>query len=187
MTIRFFLLLIGIVVITAACAHTPTQDCQTTDWFHIGQRDGLVGAPADVFEKYHDVCREVGFAPDRKAYTEGHRQGLQYYCTDENGFQTGRHNRPYHHVCPPELEKAFLAGRARGLRLSGCRATIYVFDEHIASLNQAVKRLENRQASPSLSTAEKDRMQREIENLEALYQQTAAEQEDAEIRCLEGL
>jgi hypothetical protein len=184
---RFLLVLLGIAGLTAACAHTNVQDCQTTDWFHLGQRDGLVGAPHDVFKKYQDVCRELGIEPDRVAYQNGHREGLQFYCTDQNGFRTGRNRRAYHYVCPPELEKTFLRGRARGLRLSGCRAEIYVFDEHMASLNQALERLERQLTDPSLSTPAKERLRQQIEALETLYQQTAAEQNDVDIHCLEGL
>ncbi len=184
---RLWLLFVGVVGLTAGCAQTAVRDCHRADWFYVGQRDALVGAPLDIFETYQAACRETGIEPDRAAYENGRREGLQLYCTDENGFRAGRSRVPYHYICPPDLEKAFLAGRARGLRLSGCRAETYVFDEHLASLEKAIRQLERRLSGPSLPAAEKDRLQQELKDLEARYQQTAAEQDDVENRCLEGL
>jgi hypothetical protein len=184
-----FLLLIGAAGLTAACAQSALRDCHTADWFYVGQRDGIVGAPSDIFANYHAVCREAGIEPDRRAYENGHQVGLQIYCTDENGFRVGRNNMAYHRVCPLELEKAFLAGRARGLRMSGCPAKIYVFEEHLATIEQRLKRREQRMTLtiPSVPTAEMARLQQDIDALEALYQRTAAELDDVENQCLEGL
>lgn len=187
MSPRFWVLLMGVAGLTTACAQTAIRDCQTADWFYVGQRDGIVGAPIDVFENYHAVCREAGIESDRLAYENGHQAGLEIYCTDKTGFHVGRNNITYHRVCPLELEKAFLTGRARGLRLSGCPAKIYVFEEHLASLEQRLKRREQRLAIPSVSPADRARLQQEIDSLEALYQQTAAELDEVENHCLEGL
>ena len=187
MPLRLLLLLIGVAGLTAACAQTAVRDCQRADWFYVGQRDGIVGAPIEIFANYDAVCRKADIKADRVAYENGHQAGIQIYCTDANGFRVGRNNMTYHRVCPPDLEKAFLTGRARGLQLSGCPAQIYVFEEHLASTEQRLKRREQRLTSPSVPKAEMDRLQQEIDALEALYQQTAAELDDVENHCLEDL
>ena len=187
MPLRFLLLLMNVAGLTAACAQTAVRDCQRADWYYVGQRDGIVGAPSEIFANYHAVCREAGIEADRAAYEKGHRAGIQIYCTDANGFRVGRNHMTYHRVCPLDVEKDFLTGRARGLQLSGCPAQIYVFEEHLASIEQRLKRREQRLTSPSLPTVEMERLQHEIDALEALYQQTAAELDDVETQCLEDL
>jgi hypothetical protein len=186
MRFRLILLLLVVTGSLTACARADVRDCHHADWFGIGQRDGLAGVPIEIFESYLTACRDPGPVPDREAYANGRRDGLRTYCTDRNGFKVGRGNGVYHHVCPPALEWAFLAGRARGMRLEGCRARIYVFDEHLASLEQALKRRERRLTAPSASAAEQARLKQEIDALETRYQQAAEELATVESRCLEG-
>ena len=171
----------------SACAQATVRDCHEADWFSLGLRDGLAGAPSDVFEVYRNSCGDADVTPDREAYANGRIEGLLVFCTDANGFRIGRANKIYHYVCPPELEKTFLAGRARGLRLSGCAAKIYVFEEHITSLEQALRHREQQMAALPVPAAERARLQREIDTLETLFQQAAAELGTVENRCLEAM
>lgn len=185
MHLRSIIMLLVFTGSISACARTNVRDCLTTDWFSLGQRDGMVGAPVEVFETYRAACREAEIAPDRDAYVKGRQDGLRYYCTDPNGFRIGRNHRPYHHVCPPELEKAFLTGRARGLRLEGCRAETYVFDQHLTSLERALKSREQALEDPQTPPATQSRLNREIKKLEAAYRRAGDEMSLMEQRCLE--
>ncbi|MDJ0722054.1 MAG: DUF2799 domain-containing protein [Desulfobacterales bacterium] len=185
-TIRF-LLCVALVGSLAACAHSSIEDCQTTEWFSLGHRDGRVGAPVSVFESYRAACREADTPPDREAYAAGRREGLTIYCTDSSGFQVGRGGRVYHHVCPLDTEKSFLAGRARGMRLAGCRAELYVFDQHLATLERELAFRRQTLEATTLPAADRDRLRREIENLNAIYKRTMGEMDDVEIRCLNQL
>ena len=184
MRTTLLILLAALAGSLAACAHSSIEDCQTTDWFSLGHRDGRVGAPLTVFESYLAACRKAETLPDRAAYEEGRRHGLQIYCTDGNGFQVGRSGRIYHHVCPPDTERAFLAGRARGMRLAGCRAELFVFDQHLTSLERELDTRRLALETTALPSETRDRLRHEIGNLEALYKQTIAEMEDVENRCL---
>ena len=185
MPTKSMLLMLVVAGLIQACAQTTVRDCRTADWFGIGQRDGLAGAPETIFDSYRAACREAGIVPDREAYENGRQEGLQAYCTDARGFEVGRGRGVYHHVCPPELEKRFLAGRARGMRLAGCQAEIYVFDEHLASLEHALKSREADLANPQTSPATQVRLRREIEELEALYRRVGDELAAVELRCME--
>lgn len=187
MRFRQILLLFFVAASASACAQATVRDCREADWFSLGLRDGLAGAPSDVFEAYRHSCSDADVTPDREAYHKGRVEGLLLFCTDANGFRTGRANKIYHHVCPPGLEKTFLTGRARGLRLSGCAAKIYVFEEHITSLEQALLRRERQMEALPFPAGERARLQREIDTLETLFQQAAAELGTVENRCLEAM
>lgn len=186
MRLRSILLLLVLAGSISACAQSTLRDCYSTDWFSLGQRDGLVGAPADVFETYRNTCREAEVAPDREAYENGRQEGLRYYCTDPNGFRVGRNSGIYHHVCPPELEKDFLTGRARGMRLEGCRAGTYVFDLHLTSLERALKSRERTLDGPQIPPETQAQLRREIKELESIYRKARDEQALLEHRCLEN-
>ncbi len=185
-TIRF-VLFVALVGSFAACAHSPIEDCQTTEWFSLGHRDGRVGAPVSVFESYRAACRDADTPPDREAYEAGRREGLKIYCTDGNGFQVGRSGRVYHHVCPLDTEKNFLAGRARGMRLAGCRAELYVFDQHLATVERELASRRQALEATTLPVENRARLRREIENLNVIYKRTMGEMDDVEIRCLNQL
>ena len=187
MCYRSMLLLLITSGMVAACTPTIVRDCYDADWYSIGVRDGLAGVPGDILEVYRSTCGEVDMAPDPEAYENGRREGLRIFCTDANGFRTGRARKVYHHVCPPELEKEFLAGRARGLRLQGCAAEIYVFEQYLTSLEEALKQREQRLATLPFPAMERVRLQQEIDNLKPLYQQAVEELDVVESRCLEAM
>ena len=180
------LLLIAAGLVTA-CTQTSVRDCYDADWYSIGVRDGLAGVPGDILEVYRNNCGDADLAPDREAYENGRREGLLVFCTDANGFRTGRARKVYHHVCPPELENEFLTGRARGLRLQGCAAEIYVSEQHVTSLEEALKQREQRLADLPFPAVERVRLQEEIDNLEVLYKQAVEELDIVETRCLEAM
>ncbi len=187
MRLKSLLLFVVLAGSLMACAHSSIEDCYTTDWFGLGHRDGRVGAPVSVFETYLAACREAEVLPDREAYENGRRHGLELYCTEENGFRTGRAGRVYHHVCPPALERAYLAGRALGMRMQGCAAEIFVWEHHLTSLEQALNTREQALESSPTAPAAEARLRREIKEFETLLNQAVNEMEAVELRCLEML
>jgi hypothetical protein len=170
----------------AGCGHAAVGDCGKADWYAIGQRDGREGHPDDRWTDYQGACRDKGPAPDREAYENGRREGLREYCTDANGFRIGRGLSDYGYVCPPDLEKTFLAGRARGMGLKGCQAEIYVYDEHIDSLEKALKSREQSIALPDAPPSLQTRLQREIAELKVVYREATDAQMKIERRCMEN-
>ena len=187
MRLRSFVLLLLTAGAISACAQKSVRDCYDADWYSIGVRDGLAGVPSDIFEVYRNTCGDADLAPDRAAYENGRLEGLRVFCTDASGFKTGRGRKIYHNVCPPGLEKEFLAGRARGLRLQGCAAEIYVLEQHLTSLEEALKQREQRLATLPYPAVERVRLQEEIHNLEPLQRQAVEALDIVETRCLENM
>jgi hypothetical protein len=111
----FSLLLLGLVL--AGCASMSKRECVTANWQQRGAADGNKGLPVSTLRSHGEACAAVSVVPDAIAYVTGYRQGLQDYCTPENGLQLGTVNREYLDVCPPQLEKAFLPSYIEGLQL----------------------------------------------------------------------
>ena len=107
-----------LATLLGACASlNPEQrlaECNATNWQQFGVNDGRLGVPAtDRSEAFAD-CTEVGHNVDVAAYQAGRAEGLQVYCTVENGYQVGYEGRRYDNVCPPSSEADFLQGFNRG-------------------------------------------------------------------------
>ena len=101
-----------------ACATlSPEQrlaECQATNWQKFGVNDGRLGVPASDRTATFADCSEVGHSVDVVAYQAGRAEGLQVYCTVENGYQVGYEGRRYDNVCPPSSEPDFIQGYDRG-------------------------------------------------------------------------
>jgi hypothetical protein len=105
-------------LLAAACTTVPPEQraaaCRATDWSSYGYNDGRLGvSAADRAGKFAD-CAELGHPADTAAYQAGRARGLAEYCNVESGYEVGIAGRPYHKVCPPELEPGFLQGFEQG-------------------------------------------------------------------------
>jgi hypothetical protein len=107
---------VAIILLLTGCATVSKEDCQVTDWFEVGRMDGMQGTPRTAFQNRAKPCLEYGINADRKAYYQGHDEGLKYYCTEQKGYELGRKGQPYKSVCPLQLEKNFRAGYQNGMQ-----------------------------------------------------------------------
>jgi hypothetical protein len=77
------------------------------DWHGLGIQDGLAGEPGGRLSDHAKACHEYGITIQHDAYLAGREQGLRDYCRLENAFMVGLNGRPYHHVCPPAIDRLF--------------------------------------------------------------------------------
>jgi hypothetical protein len=110
------ILIAAIMLMVAGCAGVSKEDCLLTDWYEIGRMDGRQGRPRTAFQGRAKACLEHGISADRQAYYNGHDQGLQYYCTEQKGFELGQQGLAFNSVCPLQLEPNFRAGYNKGLQ-----------------------------------------------------------------------
>ena len=108
--------LAAVMLMVAGCASVSKEDCLLTDWYEIGRMDGRQGKPRTAFQGRAKACLEHGISADRQAYYNGHDQGLNYYCTEQKGFELGQKGLPYNSVCPLPREPTFRAGYNKGLQ-----------------------------------------------------------------------
>jgi len=108
--------LAAMLLMVAGCASVSKEDCLLTDWYEIGRMDGRQGKPRTAFQGRAKACLEHGISADRQAYYNGHDQGLNYYCTEQMGFELGQKGLAYNSVCPLPLEPNFRAGYNKGMQ-----------------------------------------------------------------------
>ena len=108
--------LAAMMLMVAGCASVSKEDCLLTDWYEIGRMDGRQGKPRTAFQGRAKACLEHGISADRQAYYNGHDQGLNYYCTEQMGFELGQKGLAYNSVCPLPLEPNFRVGYNKGMR-----------------------------------------------------------------------
>lgn len=99
------------------CATLDEGQCLAGDWPGIGFSDGASGYPMSRLDEHAEACAKHGVTPDAAAYRRGRDQGLQQYCTAENGFRVGVNGSGYNRVCPGNIEQEFLYGYADGQRV----------------------------------------------------------------------
>lgn len=108
--------ILAMLAMVAGCASVSKEDCLLTDWYEVGRLDGRQGKARTAFQGRAKACLEHGITADRQAYYKGHDRGMQYYCTEQKGFELGQQGLAYRSVCPLQLEANFRAGYDKGLQ-----------------------------------------------------------------------
>ncbi|MEC5397043.1 DUF2799 domain-containing protein [Uliginosibacterium sp. H1] len=117
MSVRNGLALAGLLCLglLPGCASLSEKECRTADWQQIGYRDGSNGYPRSRAADHVQACRKSGVTVDEPRYFAGHAEGLQRYCTPDNGLRAGLSGQGYAGVCPADLavafEERYIAGR----------------------------------------------------------------------------
>ena len=195
------LLLAASAGLLQACATLSENECETADWWLIGQEDGSEGLSLAHLEEHRESCAEHGVTPDRDAYAKGHRSGLAAYCTRFTGYKVGRSGRPYHGICEGPLAEAFDPGLRRGRMVRTLETEAWDIKQKRESLKEKLGRLEHERktlqeklaADESIpqdreSMAEKIvELGQELEVLKQEYEDSAQAQADAVARFDEAV
>lgn len=99
------------------CAVISEEECRSGDWYARGLADGARGVGQAAVYEVGQACREYGVRVDSEAWLRGHEEGVEQYCTAENGFREGRRGRDYEGVCTGPGADLFMAEYRRGLQL----------------------------------------------------------------------
>lgn len=145
--------------LTSACATLSQSECLQANWHDIGQRDGTQGYARERLEEHKTACAEYGVMPDPNAYHEGRRAGLEIYCTAVNGLEQGKAGATYNHVCPAELETAFLKNHKLGHE-------IYELAQQIRKIEHEIEKKEKRLGKDDLSDQQRKQVRDEIRDLD---------------------
>jgi len=118
------LMLIAAVSVLAACASMDREQCRVADWRLIGYQDGVLGKSAATIGEYHRDCAEHAVVPELDAWRAGRDEGLQQYCTEDNGFRLGQAGRSYNGVCPGASETLFRSAYEDGRAIYLARSLV---------------------------------------------------------------
>ena len=124
------------------CATLDKEECLVADWRLIGYQDGVVGKQASVVGEYREDCAEHGVVPDLDAYRAGRAEGLQQYCTPDNGFRLGEAGRGYTAVCPAGSDGTFRSAYDEGREIYLASSRVKSTHSQIHSKQQVISALE---------------------------------------------
>ncbi|MDE2422348.1 MAG: DUF2799 domain-containing protein [Gammaproteobacteria bacterium] len=127
----------------SGCQIMSVGECQTADWFKIGQQDGNVGQ-ADNIGKRVDSCREqnVAIASNSvNAYRTGYMQGLRNYCQPHRILDDAIAGRDHVNVCPLEVQNGLRPFAQAGMR-------VYSANQRIKQINDQQSRLSTELQQP---------------------------------------
>ena len=131
-----------VLLLGGGCATLDRDECLVADWRLIGYQDGAAGKQASVVGEYREDCAEHGVVPDLDAYRAGRAEGLQQYCTPDNGFRLGEAGRGYSAVCPAGSDVAFRAAYDEGREIYLASTRVKSTHSQIHSKQQAISSLE---------------------------------------------
>ena len=90
----------GIMSLTS-CATLSPAECQTADWYRIGEQDGSEGYPSRLAQHFK-ACQKINIEPNQGLYVKGYNEGVRYYCQPQvilNAALVGKGNA---NVCPAQ-------------------------------------------------------------------------------------
>jgi hypothetical protein len=109
--------LVGIIftsLLIGACTSLSKSDCAQMDWAQKGLEDGKSGKAGNLINEHSEICGKHGFQSDKEAWTKNYAEGIKSFCTEPQGFLTGRQGRINPQTCPTELAGEFARGFKRG-------------------------------------------------------------------------
>ncbi len=112
-TIRHLLILLPALL--AGCAVVSEEECQAGLWYERGVQDGARGRDQSLVYEIAQKCQEYGVRVDSEAWLRGHEEGVEQFCTPENGYYQGRRGNSYEGVCTGPTADLFMGQYQRGL------------------------------------------------------------------------
>jgi hypothetical protein len=100
---------------------------------------------------------------------------MQLYCSEENGFELGRHGRAYRHVCPSEFEPGFRTGYQKGKELYEHESKIASLQVRLNKIERKIEKKENQLHSDSISDEQRSEIRSKLKSLDLEYREISRE------------
>ena len=152
------LLVLLMVFLVSGCATLSETECVQGDWYEIGQTDGRSGFKVSRVEKHRKACNKANADVDMDAYVQGRKNGLSYYCSPQNGFDSGLKGRFYNKVCPIDLEREFLEYYSYGQE-------IHIVRDEITSVENEIDKKEKKIDHKDTTDEERKDLRKDIKYL----------------------
>ena len=175
------LIILMVIVFVSGCAARPTvseNQCRAGDWQTIGLRDGASGVASTRLLAHQEACGEFGIVPDRSHYLSGWQQGVNAYCTADNGFLLGQRGGALNTVCNADLREPFATAYLDGREIFTAGREVRRLSQLLADHEQRLVQLKEQmvgattaQLIPDLSPQERINL---LSKLEALAEERAA-------------
>lgn len=137
------------------CATLNESQCRSADWYQLGTRDGSEGYARNRLESHREACSEFGLVADDAAWRQGYEDGLESYCTADNGYRVGRRGGSYARVCPAEADGEFIAAYELGRETSAV-------EQELAQVRQRIDALESHLGNNKIDDATRKDLRRQV-------------------------
>lgn len=97
------------------CATMNKDECVSADWQALGYQQGARGGSTQAFNRMQSACANHGITANFTAYQQGHRQGLDNYCSFDQGLALGQNGSSYNTECSSVRYPAFKEGFVKGV------------------------------------------------------------------------
>jgi uncharacterized protein DUF2799 len=175
-------LLLSLILLLNACATMNEAECINADWKIIGIQDGSKGKLPAYIGEHQSACSQYNVTPILETYMEGHRIGVQQYCTDINGYNLGENGSTYNGVCPANLEENFLIAYNHGYehyilnnQIEDVISSISNAEYEIDNIKNEVSELEEKLISDDTSKEQREILLQEIKEHQEIIRQLETE------------
>lgn len=124
----------------SACSHLTAEECRRADWFQRGRLDAISGEDDDNLQSYQQACAKSG-GVNLARFEAGRAEGLEKFCTEEQGYRYGLQGDIYQGFCPPEARASFTRGQQAGQREYLRRQKEKELEEREVALKRKERRL----------------------------------------------
>lgn len=168
--------LLGLLVgVLNGCAAMDQDECAVADWYEVGRTQGEQGRDSQSYRNYVEACSEFAIEVDTSAYQVGWEDGIDIYCTRDNGFEEGVQGGSYNNTCPVALNDAFFNAYQLG-------RAIRAQSERISELEIALDKVIDRATRSGVTEQQLGVLRRERKHLrrdieQAEYELSRARQE----------
>lgn len=169
--------LLGSLGLAGGCAVISEDECQAGLWYERGIEDGSRGHSQATVYKIAQKCHEYGVRVDTSAWMRGHEEGVEQYCTPENGFIQGRNGRDYAGVCTGPTADLFMANYQQGL-------AVYQAEQQYLALENRYEKAEREYYRVHAALDEEDVSKKEARAMRGQLRSLRREMRDLEYQMM---
>lgn len=169
----------GAVLALGSCATMSEEECLAGDWTGRGYADGAEGLAMSRLGEHAEACAKHGVVPDDASYRAGWSQGVETYCTWQNGFRVGREGRGYAGVCPARLEGDFRLAYEDGRAVHAAeqavvdaRSRIESHGSRLEELDDKIEAKQRELRADGLTDEQRDEIRNRIQEIRRERQET---------------
>lgn len=165
---RMLIAVVTLGALVSGCATISESTCRTSDWQNLGYRDALKGLESRA-KDLQEACPAFR-ATD---YANGREEGLDEFCTSEQGYEFGARGGNYRGTCSGALgvifERAYVNGRV-----------VAELEQQLEAIEREMQDIEYKLDNPSLTRDQYYYLRSRLNELE--QQRRGYEQQLARVR-----
>ncbi|GAA5443224.1 hypothetical protein Misp06_01400 [Microbulbifer sp. NBRC 101763] len=115
MSTKVSLYLLIFAAVLSGCAVISEDECRAGLWYERGVQDGARGRSPLLVQELAQECLSYEIYVDNEAWLRGHEEGIEQFCTPDNGYRQGRRGYKYEGVCTGPTADLFVENYQRGL------------------------------------------------------------------------